>query len=314
MPAGLMQEARVAGAEAGSGIERALDLGHRLLASAEAAIGNLSGALDEIRLPPLIGTTDDQSRLRSVPPLYLASELEEARLLPAVEMLAGLYATGGLQSDPGAAAARLLVTFWEGRHERFSAHERQAFFAHLFGGLAGPSLAAPGGRNEDFESLMIDLTEALAKLGADPVFARVPTAEIPTRTAASQLAANLLARSGGVATLAARDLLTAIRQALDILKHEALQQAVGARTVWGAVQRISQLYLGEDPDIDSHVTRGKAGNLVLAWLAESFPRLDDADGGRLLPPGDPTIGAATVWLQASLTLTAKNAAPPAQGG
>src|SRR5262249_37237938 len=157
--------------------------------------------------------------------------------------------------------------FWHGRTQRFSREERQAFFARLFGGGTGPAIAAPGGRNTEFEDLMINLTEALYKLNPDPALAALlqqgisPHAEVSLQMAAEGLIQNLLPRSGGLAAYAGRDLLATIQQAIDILKFPQVQQAVGAHSVWGAVANINSSYLQATEDVDSHVTRGKSGML-----------------------------------------------------
>jgi hypothetical protein len=295
--------------EAGE-IDRTLALGFRLLAAVDGFASQFAlPELGDIDLPPVVGSEADQAYLQSAAPLYLASELEAARLLPAVEMLAGLLMSGGLAADLGPAAP-LLTTFWRRRKDRFSAEERQAFFARLFG-ANGPSLAAEGGRNTEFESLMIDLAEALYKLDEYPALGAGPGPyeETRLRTAASHLAANLVVRSDGMAAFAARDILATIEDALAILKHAAVQQSVGARTVWGAVRTITQRYLNEQVDVASYVTRAKSGMIVLAWLAEVVLHVSD-HRARLVTVDHPVIPAATAWLQASLSL-GERSAPPA---
>lgn len=281
-------------------IDGALALGLRLVAAAEA-FATQFGDLGDLELPPVAGSEADQAILRTVPPLYLAAELEAARLLPAVEMLAGLFVSGGIEADLGAASP-LLVAFWRKRHERFAKPERQAFFAALFGVSAGPTPPTEGGRNTEFDGLMISLTGALSAVETEPSRSQA-TLGVATR----QLAANLIPRSGGIAGYAARDLLAAIQDALTILKETAVQQALGARGVWGAVESITRRYLREEVDLSSHVTRGKSGMLVLAWLAEALPRLESA--GRLVEDGDQVIGAGQAWLEASFALSERSLTP-----
>src|SRR5215470_1438287 len=83
------------------GIDSALALGRRLVAAYESFAAEFTLAdLGDIELPPVIGSSEgDQASLRAAATLYLAYELESARLLPAVEMLAGLFASGALQSN-----------------------------------------------------------------------------------------------------------------------------------------------------------------------------------------------------------------------
>ena len=162
---------------------------------------------------------------------------------------------------------------------------------------------------------MIDLTEALYKF--DPNLSGLFNwagaldfaSELAIRTAAQQLSANLIPRCTGLALFAARELLDTIKQALAILQVPALQRAVGATSVWLAVHNTTQRFLGQTTDISARVTRAKSGELILAWLAEVLPRLDDPQPGTLVELNQPVIGAAAAWLQASLSLRGSDTAP-----
>jgi hypothetical protein len=293
-------------------IDRTLALAWRLLATAEEWVAAYGlSELGDIDLPPVVGSAADQARLQAVAPLYLASELEEARLVPAVEALAGLVVSGGLAADLGPTAPRL-VAFWRGRYQRLAAQERQAIFAHLFGAGTGPTLAGRLGPNRDFEPLMIDLATALAQLEAGP-WGADPTQEVAVGMAAGRLADNLVLHGGGLATFAARDLLAAVQQAIDLLGQVPVQRAVAAQDVWGAVRSISRSFLGEDIDIASRVTRGKAGMLVLAWLAQVAPGLGET-GHDLAASGDSVVVAAGTWLRASQDLHLPGVVPAARRG
>jgi hypothetical protein len=272
----------------------------------------LSLDLADIELPPAMGgTAEEQARLRAVAPLYLASELESTRLVPAVEMLAGLAVSGGLPGDPGPAAQKLLA-FRRAARDRLTAGERDALFGRLFGKPYGPALAGPAaGRNHAFEARMIDLCEALSMLETEP---GVGTG-IRVHTAASALSAALLPPSGGATEFAARDCLETLRDALEILKAPRVQAMFGARGVWAAVREVARRYLGEQTDIVSRVARGRAGTTILAWLAESLPRVGDTRSP-LVPAGSEIPGAAVGWMEATLTLheTSPTAAAQAAAG
>jgi hypothetical protein len=295
--------ARAAMADAGA-IDRTLALAWRLLEAAESFALALS-ELGDINLPPVVGSGQDRANLQAIAPLYLAAELEAARLITAVETLAGLFVSGGLQRDLGP-ASKPLLDFWRGRHQRLAAEEREALYAQLFGTNFGATFAAAKARNTDFESLMIDLAEALYKL-EDVSDAGL---EVPVQTAANQLADNLVTHGGGMALVASRHLLSAIETCVAILKRPQVQQAVGAHSLWQAVQNISQSYLGVQVDTASHVTRGKAGLQILTWLAEVVPFLEQT-GHQLVPPGSPVMAAAGSRLEASLTLHEQEDAPTA---
>jgi hypothetical protein len=284
-------------------IDRTLALAFRLLEAVETFVAALAfSELGDFEFTFPIGSEADQASLRALAPLYLASELEAARLLPAVEMLTGIYVSGGLPGDLGPAAG-LVTNFWKKRKDRFTAVERQAFFSRLFGSTFDTNMAGEGGRNVEFEPLMINLTEALYKLDESSGFGRnaAPFEETRLRMAASALADNLIPRSGGITAFASRDILEAVQQALAILKYVEVQRAMGAHSLWSAVRNIAENYLNETGEISAHVTRGQSGVLILAWLAEVLPQLHNVSGS-LAAFNDPVLTAATAWLQASLTL------------
>ena len=86
-------------------IDRAVALGWRLITAVEAFASQFA-ELGDIELPPVVGSAQDQANLRTVAPLYLAAELESARLVPAAEALAELFVHGALRGDLGPAATR----------------------------------------------------------------------------------------------------------------------------------------------------------------------------------------------------------------
>jgi len=278
-----------------------LGLADRLIEAAEATIlpTEASGP-DTINLPPVLGAEGDQARLRSVSPLYLCSELENANLLGVVEKLASLFALGALSGDPGH-GADLLAAFWQKRNDRFTSQERQALFSRLFGETAGPILAVPAARNEEFLPLMIDFAGALAHVGSDPLYGHTLDAQEAVRISAEALAVNLVPRSGGITLFAAREITSSVREAVTILESSSIQAIVGARTVWGAVAAFSRAYLGQDPLVAVHVDRGRAGALLLAWLAESSTRLESAPvWSRGLD--NTVLAAASAWVETTMAL------------
>jgi len=251
-------------------------------------------AIGDIALPDATPVTaDDQALIRAIAPLYLAAQLEEAELLPAVEALTGLAISGGLQADLGAAAS-LVQSFWQQRNDRFHATERRALFARLFGS-DDAEVVAP------FENLMIDLSEALYKLDEESLGGNVagPHAQTRVLIAARALAANLLEKGGGMTPFAAKEILAAIQSAVQILQHAEVQRAVGGHSLWTAVRAVASRYLHVTRDSAVFVTRGKSGLTILSWLADSLPLLNDR---MQITLEHPVIAAATEWLQASLTV------------
>src|SRR5215469_8929232 len=189
-----------------------LGLAERLISAAEAIVlpgtGFGPGGVD---LPPVLGAEGDQAQLCTVSPLYLCSELENARLLPVVDKLASLFALGGLQADPGRAGP-LLAAFWQKRNERFTPQERMALFTRLFGGQEGSTVGGPDARNEEFLLRMIDFAGVLTHMGSDPIYGRTQDAEETVRISAEALAANLLPRSGGITLFAAREIVSSVHE------------------------------------------------------------------------------------------------------
>lgn len=289
-------------------LDHALALGHQLLGRVDALALQLDFSdLGAIDLPPLLQPAADQAHLQTIPPLYLAAELEAARLLPAVETLAGLFVSGAIRGELGAASA-MLVDFWRTRQQRLNESERRAIFARLFGSSAGPSLAMAGANNLYFEALLIDLAEALFKLDPAPSTGSRLNREVPLRLAAARLASNAIARSDGLAAYVARDLLNTIERALQILKVRELQRTMGATSVWSTVTAITERYLHQQVDVAAHVVRAKSGMQILSWLAEVLPRLEESST-LLASPDDPVVAAAGAWLEASLTLAEVETAP-----
>lgn len=280
-------------------------LGQATALAQRAHSSAVSLALEEygdIDLPGLTpATAEDQAQLRSIAPLYLAAQLEESQLLPVVETLTALAVSGGLSFDLGPAASPI-EAFWRERNDRFQESERRAIFGRLFGADDFTNAALESSLNQGFESLMIDLCESLYKLDEESFneMSASPHAHFRVLVAARNITDNLLTRSGGITAFAAKEILTTIQAAVQILQQQSIQRGFGVRSLWPLVRAIASRYLQTRPNTSIYVTRGKAGLTILSWLADSLPQL--GEGGRLLTLEHPVIGSATEWLQASLTV------------
>jgi len=291
----------------------ALAAGDRLVERATAAgLAFTLEELDAIDIPDATSARTNRAQLRSLASIYLAADLEPAGIIAAAEQLASLSATGGLPLDFGGAAP-LLEQWWRGRHERMSSDERNAFFARLFGTSGGPA-SADGGRNQRFEDRMLELCEALAQFdqaGGGAVPAGTTMGQARVRNAGRALAQNLGDSSTGMAAFVAGEVIATLKDAFAILGHADLRGVFHARDVWGVVQAVMRLSHTEQSDPQPFVRRGKAGMLLLAWLADALDKLLGA--GPLVEPGDPVIGTAIDWLQATLSIgegAGQAAAPP----
>lgn len=274
-------------AKDGSALDSLLQHAGALLASASAYAMTLEQI--GIELPPLHAAQIDQARLRAVASLYLASELENAGLITAVETLAGLLRSAALDLDVGGASP-MLLNFWKNRNQRATSAERQHSFANLFEG-------------NGFEENMLALCEALYKLdenSSNPGYGSM-TQQTRVRANASRLQEQLQNVSGGITVFLAQEILQSLREAISILKQHDLQAALGARDVWSAIHRINQLTRSRQKEARLYVQRGKAGMTVLSWLADAAPHLEQ-QGSALVKLDHPVIPAALDWMQAALAI------------
>lgn len=243
---------------------------------------------------PQPAPADDQAHLRTLAALYLTSQLEQASLLPSVELLAGIGA--GVSVDLGPASSKLM-DFWRHRKERFSPEERRGLFERLF--------------DSNFENLMISLCEALYKLdeGVIPQGRSNPLEQAKVRTLGEQLAEYLLNHTTGESTFAASDILASTRAATEILKDPRVEHAFGAHNVWMTVSSIMRRYGVAAPDPVSFVVRGRAGLTILSWLADAHGLINTSTQP-LVGLDNPVIAAAVDWLQSSLAIEQSKAVAP----
>jgi hypothetical protein len=248
------------------------------LATHERAVARAM-ELGDIDLPPGAPNAQDRAQLQAAAPLYFASELEAAGLLPTAELIAGLFASGAI-TQPLGPAAQLLNAFWRNRRDRLDANERNAIFARVV-------------EDPHFERLMGALCEAVVAEADGSDMREAVTLE----TAALGLGEFLAQRVDAMATIAARDVVDNINTALVFLRDRLLQQAFGVASLWALVSIAGAAQGQGDASVRSHVDRGRAGQSVLLWLAahytEQTPQLDPNN-----PADVDVIGAAQRWLSA----------------
>lgn len=263
-------------------VDAALQRAARLVASASG----MALALDAggIELPPVHAGQVDAAQLRAIATLYLAAELESTGLISTVERLASLLRSGALAIDVGAATP-LLMQFWQERNQRASEAERNHCYASLFGNTGAGS----------FDEAMLALCEALYKL--DDGIGQ----QARMRQSANILVDLLLANAGSITVFMAQEVLQSINQALNLLKHRALQAAFGARDVWTALAQVGRMTHAQQQPAPLFVARGKAGLTVLAWLADHAQVLAQPSAPKVALD-HPVIGAAEDWMQAALRL------------
>ncbi len=279
----------------------ALALGEALVLRATAS--GLAFALDElgnIELPEPVAARIDRAQLRALASIYLAADLEPAGIIVAVEQLASLSATGALRFDLGGAVP-LLEQWWRNRNHRMTPEERNAFFAQLFGTSSGPTSASRR-RNARFEDRMLELCEALTQFeeAGGRTADGTTMAQARVRTAARTLAQNLGDAGGGMTAFVASEVMQTLKLAFTVLSHPDLRGPLHARDIWEVVAAIGRISREPGREVQPYVRRGKAGMLVISWLADSLETV--LGSGSVVQLGDPIIGAAFDWLDATLQL------------
>jgi hypothetical protein len=272
-----------------------------LAASLLRRIDDLAAQLDfgDLELPPVVGSPQDAERVRLAAALYFAAELESARLLPALELFSGLWASGAFPVDLGPVGPEV-VAYHRSRHERLTTGEREAIFGRLFGKTYGPDLADGGGRNAAFEPAMISLAAAISDLDVNASARGARPADVAAvQQAGDVLTENLSRRAIGISAFVTQELLGSIRTALAVFKVRPVQAAVGAHTLWDAVRLIAARYSGERVDVQSHLVRARAGLELLTWLADA---MSAGPPHGLAAPSPEVVGHAVRWLQATLDL------------
>lgn len=238
--------------------------------------------LGDIDLPPGAPNALDRAQLQAAAPLYFASELEAAGLLPTAELVAGLFASGAI-TQPLGPAAQQINAFWRGRRERLDVNERNAIFMRVF--------EAP-----HFERLMSAYCEAIVAQadGADM------REGVTLETCGQALGEFLAQRTDPMAAMAAHDIVENINSALKFLRDRLLLVAFGANSLWSLLAVAGAVQGGSAGLIQSRVDRGRAGQTVLLWLAghyeEMLPQLDPGRADH-----NEVITAAQRWLSARPT-------------
>jgi hypothetical protein len=251
-----------------------------------------SAAAQGIDLSDFAGASlsgDEQRELFTAGPLYLAAQLESAGVSEAVDTMAGLYVSGALPLARGTAANRL-ADLWEHRHTRFTAAERGALFARIFGEAAPVVMAGRTPVNSDFRTLLIDLVHVLATSGTDPGYASAIIGQ-----AVDDLARNLAPRLSSIPEISAHELLDGLQAALALFREPDLQHAVQASNARGAVTTAVQRFVGSRVPLDIALERGGAGQVLLGWVATAAGPARPS-----LAPPVPVIEAAMSWARATL--------------
>ncbi|GAB1595823.1 hypothetical protein [Lysobacter claricitrinus] len=270
---------------------QALSLATSQVAGHERAVAHAlsldDGAID---LPDGAPSAMDAAQLRAAGPLYFAAELETAGLLRCAELVAGLFASGTI-TQPLGPVAQSINAFWRGRRDRLQANEREAIFSRVV-------------EQPHFDRLMGALCRAIVAQAdnADDTGIRVDLRESVALSASAQSLAEFLAqRIDAMASIAVRDVIGTIHQAIGFLRDRMLQAAFGATSLWMLIATASSsdgVTIGNATTVQQHADRGRAGQSVLAWLAANYQGSSIALDPRNASDTE-LIMAAQRWLDAA---------------
>jgi hypothetical protein len=280
----------------------------RSLALAKACLWSMPTALAitpdsdllRLNLPPLLASGGETSltpqALRVMAAMYLQAELEQAGIIPVVEMLVQARASLPLRS---ASAARKLEEFAQRSSDYYDRGHRELIFARLFG-TGGAATSDQGSSiNREFQQVFATLCSALLRYADDLSWGQQPgpTREASLRHAALNVLLNLAPRQFGNTLIAARLIGEQLQRSIDILSDPGIGAHFLSRGLWDTLRKI----LGaQTPDLGRLTTRGQTGLHLLNWLAAAIPALSDARTSRpLVATNDQAFVWAAQWLEAT---------------
>ena len=116
-------------------LQLAVSFAQGLVAENATSLAMSMQEVGDIALPNLSITGNAQARdysvLKTLAPLYLAFELEQAGVLKTAERIAGLFFSGAI-TQPLGEAEPLITEFWQNRRQRLSKKERDSLFQQTF--------------------------------------------------------------------------------------------------------------------------------------------------------------------------------------
>lgn len=250
------------------------------LAAALQAFG--SAALGVIDLPSLAAPGQlARSQLRAAATLFWCAQVEGAGLPDFVDALAAAAYEGRLPLTQSGIANRLM-RYHRDREDRFSADERKAIYARLFGDDTG------------FTAAWNRLIDDLGEVGQAPLDRGVGDLAARIQVTALELAQGLSDRAIGITGFAGREIVAHVRTALELLRDPELGRAIGGfGGTWQLVRQHSAWLLGRPIEPQPYLDRAQAGLTILEWIAVRADAL--SGGGLMIGREDPVVHAASRW-------------------
>lgn len=187
------------------------------------------------------------NHLLALAALYMAAQLDQAKLFAIVERIGERFVTGALALEGPAAQA--LHAWQRGGGMRMSEAQRRDHYQRAFG-------------RPEFELRWLEFLRA-ATQGHTPELARSGLA----------LARDLTQAGIGVSS-AAIELRSSVDAMLGLLGQPELQQAHGVRDATSLADQIARRQLGGGGDFERGLTRATLGSNIIRWLAANHAELE----------------------------------------
>jgi hypothetical protein len=250
------------------------------------------GGDDPFRLvvPPLVGSDGhdiDGPTLEALAGLYLMSQLEQAGVLAAAELLITHRSSLDLTSIE---AAQVLEDAAVQAREWITAEEREHLFARVFG-TAAAGTSTQDLANREFPQLLAELCSAIEDYDSSTAVFRPPPSHLRSGVgrAVQRLRSNLALRQYGSTLVASRRIAGQVNESVQVLSQPGIIQLARGRTMWDVVRATWDP--DEQPDLEGLVTSGQAGQVVIGWTG--------APDAETAPPPATVRDAAVQWLMSS---------------
>jgi hypothetical protein len=256
-----------------------VDGSERLLAEhLSAAVRRFGTAvLGLVDLPAIEQARPSRAELGVAAVLMWARHVDEAGLLDVVDALAEGVVRGTLPLSIQGQAVLELVQ-WRRRPDRFVVEERHALYERCIGEL---------------DARIADLVEVLVDIGHAGRHDSIRHLQVRAGVIGRELAGELTSRATGIAAFAARDIVQQVRDALALLTHPDVAQALGGGSPWTLVARHAPGLVRRSVNTARAVARAMAGRELIEWLARNADRLV---AGTVAPTaGDPVVRAALAY-------------------
>ncbi|WP_196137483.1 hypothetical protein [Aliikangiella sp. G2MR2-5] len=233
-------------------LQLAVSFAHGLVIDNASSLAMSMQEVGDVALPDLNidgnSAARDYSALKTLSPLYLAFELEQAGVLKTAERISGLFFSGAI-TQPLGEAESLIREFWQNRRQRLNRQERESLFQQTF-------------EYRYFYPQFSRLCQAIVAL-ADNTHRDIQE-EVQLDFALQNLREYLFSRSFGMVTYVAEDILSAITSALTFLKQPHVLGAFHVRSLW---ELLSVSTSENQYKIRQYAEMASAGMYLINWVS-----------------------------------------------